>query len=243
MAHLTQPGPILSALMSFIGPLGFLVPFALPLKLLVQEIVLNRKNRCPKIILKSFPDVLEVFKPLPSPSLSPDVLRPSRWEKLAYAHGPLAFPVLDEESGLLGVCSRLREAQVSFPYPAVLPKNGHLSELLVNEAHLAVEHQCTDAVVSLSRRNSGCSSPVRSVPLQTLQCWSPKSTMADLPADRVCLDEPFFDVAAVDLSGHFFAKLTCIVVATTVRTCTVKTSTSTFVRPIVKLALLEAASQ
>lgn len=122
-------------------------------------------------------------------------------------------PFLD--SDLIKVGGRLAHADIaeSKKHPIILPKNHHISKIIVRDAHINLMHAGTNATLYSVRetfwpidgRNT-----VRHVIRQCTQCFRAKPReinyiMGNLPKNRVSFVRPF-DQVGVDYCGPFFIK-------------------------------------
>ncbi|KAI4892141.1 hypothetical protein NFI96_009207, partial [Prochilodus magdalenae] len=110
-------------------------------------------------------------------------------------------PFLDEE-GILRVGGRLSQASLHphVTHPAILPKNSHISALLVKHFHEKTQHQGRGMTVNEIRANGwwilGCSSAVSSHIFKCVKCrkfrrHAEEQRMGDLPQDRTETAPPF----------------------------------------------------
>ena len=124
-------------------------------------------------------------------------------------------PFLDED-GILRVGGRLGSSRLpgDEKHPAILPKNAHISKLIIQECHEAVNHQGRGMTVNRIRAMGywilGCTSAVRSLIWKCVKCRKFRGTletqkMSDLPDDRTEPAAPF-SYCAVDLFGPFLVK-------------------------------------
>jgi hypothetical protein len=125
-------------------------------------------------------------------------------------------PFLDPESGLLRVGSRLQEADVPYEYkfPIILPKKGHITHLLIHEAHISVGHMGTNSVLSYLRSKYWVingRTTVNNVIHKCLKCQRYNArlqtqVMAPLPANRIAMCQPVFNETSLDVFGWFYVK-------------------------------------
>lgn len=123
-------------------------------------------------------------------------------------------PFIDE-SGVLRVGGRLRNASLPYSarHPMLLPKKGHLVELLVNDRHIKNSHAGCNALLAILQRDFWILSgrrTVRSIVFRCLPCYRLKAAtmqpqMGDLPPDRVNAARPFSGVGT-DFAGPFLVK-------------------------------------
>ena len=115
--------------------------------------------------------------------------------------------------GLLCVGGRLRLAQASFDskHQIILPRNDHVSNLLIEHFHLISGHSGREYVLSLLREQFWVikgSSAVRRILSKCVSCHRRQAPvleqkMADLPEDRLTPDQPPFTTVGVDCFGPF----------------------------------------
>lgn len=124
-------------------------------------------------------------------------------------------PFMDE-NGLIRVGGRLRSAELPYEemHPVILPRNSHVSALIVKQCHEQVAHQGRGLTVSRIRTSGywiiGCSTVVRSflhkcVTCRRLRRPTESQKMADLPAERTVPSPPFTYVGC-DVFGPFVVK-------------------------------------
>ena len=119
--------------------------------------------------------------------------------------------------GLLRVGGRLRLAQASFgsKHQIILPKNDHVSNILIEHFHLISGHSGREYVLSLLRERFWVikgSSVVRRILSKCVSCRRRQAPvleqkMADLPEDRLTPDQPPFTAVGVDCFGPFHIRL------------------------------------
>lgn len=118
--------------------------------------------------------------------------------------------------GLLRVGGRLSRANlnISVKHPIILPKSGHVTELIVRDFHERVKHQGRGITSNAIRENGfwviGLSSVVsrlisRCVACRRLRGSSQVQKMADLPEDRIEPAQPF-SYSGVDYFGPFYIR-------------------------------------
>ena len=118
------------------------------------------------------------------------------------------------EEGIIRVGGRLQNANISAEtkYPIVLPKDGHFTELVIQEAHEKTGHSVQQLVHAELRKRfwivKGASS-VRKVIGRCVVCRRHRNPetqkMANLPAERVAF-EPAFTHTGIDYFGPFYVK-------------------------------------
>ena len=121
-------------------------------------------------------------------------------------------PIMTE--GIVRVGGRLQNANMTseMKHPIVLPKDGRLTEMIVQEAHEKTGHSGRQMVLASVRKRFWIlkgSSCVRKVLGHCTVCRrhrNPESQkMADLPAERVAI-EPAFTHTGMDYFGPFYVK-------------------------------------
>ncbi|XP_046391251.1 uncharacterized protein LOC124159470 [Ischnura elegans] len=125
-------------------------------------------------------------------------------------------PFLDE-NGILRVGGRLKNSTLSFSakHPSILPKRSHLSQLLVQFAHLSSLHGGPTLTLNTLRSQTWILGDVALVKKLTRQCVichraKPRfgsQLMSDLPATRTTPARPF-SVAGLDYAGPFYLRTT-----------------------------------
>ena len=118
--------------------------------------------------------------------------------------------------GLLRVGGRLRLVQASFDskHQIILPKNDHVSNLLIEHFHLISGHSGREYVLSLLRERFWVikgSSAVRRILSKCVSCLRRQvpvleQKMADLPEDRHTPDQPPFTTVGFDCFGPFHVR-------------------------------------
>ena len=121
-----------------------------------------------------------------------------------------------DQDGVLRVGGRIKHADLSFheKHPLILPKKGHITELVIRHHHAKNHHQGRG--ITHSRiRSSGVwiingSSAVGHYISKCVRCRRHRGTplnqkMADLPADHL-EESPPFTYSAVDYFGPFYIK-------------------------------------
>jgi hypothetical protein len=121
-----------------------------------------------------------------------------------------------DEEGLLRVGTRLIHADIpyTYKYPIILPQDHHVTHLKVFEKHVELGHQGRNAVLSHIRNRCWIVGGVKLVKKLIGECIKCKvyharlgeQLMANLPRERLSIDEPFFTHTACDLFGHFEIK-------------------------------------
>lgn len=129
---------------------------------------------------------------------------PKRFRKLA--------PFLDD-AGHLRVGGRLSRASLDFDvkYPLLLPRDHHLTVLLITEYHNRFMHPGLQTLQNLLAQHFWILSPKRAIQAVTSKCMkcfrvrplgAPAPFMGDLPSYRISQLKPFSS-AAVDFGGPF----------------------------------------
>ena len=123
-------------------------------------------------------------------------------------------PFMDK-NGVLRVGGRLRNSSLNYEtkHPMLLPKKGHITDLVIRDQHNNLKHSGRSHVLSAVRERFWVingNSAVRRVLHACFVCrklWRPCLTqkMADLPPDRVNPSPPFSQVG-VDLFGPYTIK-------------------------------------
>ena len=123
-------------------------------------------------------------------------------------------PFLDN-LGIIRVGGRLRNSSASFieKHPAILPRQHHVTGLLINHEHLSNYHGGVQATLYALRRKYWVldgRNQVRKIIRNCMRCYrvEPQTsdcTMGDLPTVRVTETRPFVNVG-VDYCGPFFIK-------------------------------------
>jgi len=121
-----------------------------------------------------------------------------------------------EENSVLRVGGRLKHADLSTAakYPAILPKKGHMTDLIISYCHDSVEHQGRGMTHNKIRSSGfwiiGASSAVpdhiaKCVCRRKLRGAVQEQKMAALPEDRV-QSAPPFSYGAADYLGPWYVK-------------------------------------
>ena len=124
-------------------------------------------------------------------------------------------PFLDKE-GILRVGGRIRRAKVSvdIKHPMIIPKHGHVTNLIIAFFHDKISHQGQGLTINKIRSSGywiiACSAAVRKhifngVPCRRLRCPVQGQKMADLPTDRLDSAPPF-SYCGVDFFGPWVVK-------------------------------------
>ena len=124
-------------------------------------------------------------------------------------------PFLDK-NGILRVGGRIRMSDIpdSTKHPAILPRNGHITQLIIRHFHAKTKHQGRRVTVNTIKSHDmwiiGCSSAVsfhitKCVVSRTIRSLPQSQKMADLLLDRL-EPAPPFTYCAVDLFGLWYVK-------------------------------------
>ncbi|XP_030600875.1 uncharacterized protein LOC115790965 [Archocentrus centrarchus] len=124
-------------------------------------------------------------------------------------------PFLDDH-GILRVGGRLMHAALhpDVKHPVILPRNSHVTALLVKHYHVKTYHQGRGITMNELRANGfwilGCSKIVSSCIYKCVKCRrfrrpTEQQKMADLPEDRMETAPPF-TYCGMDCFGPFFVK-------------------------------------
>lgn len=124
-------------------------------------------------------------------------------------------PFLDEDGILrVGGCLKRADLTPEAKHPAIVPKKGHVTDLIISHYHNSVEHQGRGMTLNRIRSSGlwiiGGSSAVshhiaKCVYCQRLRGPVQEQKMADLPADRV-QPAPPFSYCTVDYFGPWYVK-------------------------------------
>ena len=120
------------------------------------------------------------------------------------------------KDGLMRVGGRIQNSLFSdmVKFPLVLPRKGHVTQLVINHFHARVKHQGRGITTQAIRSNGywviGCSAAVSSQISKCVECRRLRSStqdqkMADLPTDRLEPSPPF-TYCAVDFFGPWHIK-------------------------------------
>lgn len=125
-------------------------------------------------------------------------------------------PQFDPQDRVLRVGTRLKNADIPFDtkFPVILPKKGHLTELLLDQVHHACGHQGVGSVLSRLREKYwvigakvSASRVIRKcIPCKRYNAKIGQQLMSDLPENRVKVGAAVFDSTSVDLFGPFRVK-------------------------------------
>ncbi|XP_064629278.1 uncharacterized protein LOC135488567 [Lineus longissimus] len=124
-------------------------------------------------------------------------------------------PFLDD-AGLLRVGGRLRHARIPLEvkHPVLLPKDSPVTRLIVRDAHQRVGHLGSNSSLNLLRQRywiPRASLLIRSIISKCTICRKYRARllvqkMADLPLQRLEMDQPAFAQSGVDYFGPFIIK-------------------------------------
>ncbi|PIK33816.1 hypothetical protein BSL78_29367 [Apostichopus japonicus] len=120
------------------------------------------------------------------------------------------------QDGMIRVGGRLRKSMLSLneKHPVVLPKNGHMTELIIAHCHSLTKHQGRGQTINEIRRQGywilGGSKTVATFTRKCVLCRKlrrpvEEQKMADLPEDRVEPSPPF-SFCGMDCFGPFITK-------------------------------------
>ena len=123
-------------------------------------------------------------------------------------------PILHE--GLIKVGGRLKNAIISesAKHQIILPRESHVTKLIINHYHILAGHSGKEYVLSLLREKFWIlkgASAVKSVLSKCFNCRLRQrgpsvQKMADMPKDRVTPDLPPFSAVGIDFFGPFLVK-------------------------------------
>jgi hypothetical protein len=144
-----------------------------------------------------------------------EVLKPLRQGRPKLPKAIARLNPFIDESGTLRVGGRLRNASLlySVRHPILLPKKGHLVELLVIDRHIKNSHASCNALLGILQRDFWILNSrrvIRSIVFRCLPCFRLKAAtmqpqMGDLPPDRVNEARTFSRVGT-DFAGPFLVK-------------------------------------
>ena len=113
--------------------------------------------------------------------------------------------------GILCVGERLQKSPIEAKHPAILPKNHHVSDLIIRHYHLVSGHSGTEHTLSLIRQKYWIIKARVSLRRILSSCFDCRrrnapvgqQKMASLPQDRVSPSAPPFSNVGVDCFGPF----------------------------------------
>lgn len=124
-------------------------------------------------------------------------------------------PYIDKKDGILKIGGRLNNSslKLSTKHPAILPSQGRLTELIIQQAHATTLHGGPRLTLSYIRERYWILSGLRTVKREIRKCVKCRrysveqrsQIMADLPQPRVTPSRPFSHTG-VDFTGHFEVK-------------------------------------
>ena len=183
----------------------------------VQSVAVDDLALAEEIIIKAvqkdaFATEIRIINSLSNHKISDDKSKKSLAKKSSlYRLDPLI-----DEHGILRVGGRIRCSDLSYhmKHPIILPRNGHITMLLVRHHHEKTKHQGRGMTLN-ELRNSGYwiiggSSAVgrqinSCVVCRKLRRKTETQKMSDLPSDRLDAEPPF-TFCAVDVFGPWYVK-------------------------------------
>lgn len=120
------------------------------------------------------------------------------------------------KDGVLSVGGRLGNAPISenAKHPSILPKNHHVTDLIIRHYHLLSSHAGKEHVLSMLRERFWIVKARVAVRRLLGSCFdcrrrsaaTAEQIMADLPVDRLTPDKPPFSYVGIDFFGPFLVK-------------------------------------
>ena len=187
---------------------------------LVRPIAVKKMQTAERKILKyvqrrSFPDEIEILK---STGTANEKIRTQSQSRTSPIKESSAICKLDPRliDGLLLVGRRLRSAAIPkhAKHRVILPKDHHVSNLIIQYYHLASGHSGRENVLSLLREKFWIIKTNSAVRRLLSRCFScrrrqapvAEQKLANLPKDRVTANKPPFTFMGVDFFGPFIVK-------------------------------------
>ena len=162
---------------------------------------------------QSFPDEMKFLEQLNSRSGQSPARNEGKLKRSSRLYGLDPFV----EDGLLRVGGRLQRSDRPYEskHPVILPKRGHVTELLIRDTHETLGHQGREHVLARLRAQYWILSvraEVRSVLKKCVSCKRRQARvvtqlMSDLPEDRITPGDPPFTNVGVDFFGPFVVKI------------------------------------
>lgn len=183
--------------------------------LLVED--LQRAEKC--IILevqkRAFPEERKILKEIKHEDLNRQECKYRNMTLKKDSKLSKLDPYMDE-SGIIHVGGRVKRANIpiELQHPIVLPKDHHITRLIIDHFHKKIEHSGCGMTLNeirasgfwiLQARSAVSSYINKCVFCRRLRWNVVQQKMSDLPDDRLTAAEPF-TYSAVDLFGHFFIK-------------------------------------
>ena len=123
-------------------------------------------------------------------------------------------PFIDK--GIIRVGGRLQEANLSYDakHPILLPKDSHISKIIVEDIHKRVGHLGKTAILAVLRKKYwiiGASALIKGIIYRCVVCRkfqrkSAQQKMANLPYERLIPNDPPFTRSGMDFFGPFEIK-------------------------------------
>lgn len=181
----------------------------------VEEMQVAEREILKYVQRESFPEEIEILKSKETDNEKICIQPQSRTKLIKKSS---AVYKLDPRlvDGLLIVGGRLRSASIpeSAKHQVIMPKDNHVSNLIIQYYHLASGHSGREHVLSLLRERFWvirANSAVRRLLSRCFSCRRRQAPvaeqkMANLPADRVTANKPPFTFVGVDFFGPFIVK-------------------------------------
>ncbi|XP_022802837.1 uncharacterized protein LOC111340279 [Stylophora pistillata] len=183
--------------------------------ILVKEMQVAERDILKYVQRKSFPEEMEILK---SKETNNEMICIQPQSRTKLIKKSSAIYKLDPRlvDGLLLVSGRLRSALIpeSAKHQVILPKDNHVSNLIIQYYHLASVHSGREHVLSLLQQRFWvirANSAVRRLLSRCFSCRRRQAPvaeqkMAHLPEDRVTANKPPFTFVGLDFFGLFIAK-------------------------------------